>query len=53
MNKILIYPDPLLRKKSQLINKVGYEEKKLSKNMFEIMKDSIGIGLAAPQIGEL
>ena len=53
MNKILIYPDPLLRKKSQLINKVGYKEKKLSKNMFEIMKESIGIGLAAPQIGEL
>ena len=53
MNKILIHPDPLLRKKSQLINKVGYEEKRLSKNMFEIMKESIGIGLAAPQIGEL
>ena len=51
--KILIEPDPLLRKKSEPLEKVDDEIRKLMKDMLETMYDAPGIGLAAVQIGIL
>jgi peptide deformylase len=51
--KILTFPDPILRKKAQAVTKVTPELKALAENMVETMYSSRGIGLAAPQIGEL
>ena len=51
--KILIEPDPLLRKKSEPLEKVDGETRKIMKDMLETMYDAPGIGLAAVQIGIL
>ena len=51
--KILIEPDPLLRKRSDLIEKVDDTLKKLMNDMLETMYDAPGIGLAAIQLGIL
>lgn len=50
---ILKYPNPLLKKKSQPVEKVDREIQKLVEEMFETMYDAPGVGLAAPQIGIL
>jgi len=47
------YPDPILRKKCQEVKKVTEEIKNLSWDMVETMEENEGIGLAAPQVGEL
>ncbi len=51
--KILIEPDPLLRKKSEPLEQVDNETRKLMRDMLETMYDAPGIGLAAVQIGIL
>ena len=51
IKKILIEPDPILRKKCQPIEKVSQEERKLMDDMLETMYKAPGIGLAAVQIG--
>ena len=51
--KILIEPDPILRKKCEPLEKVDEETKKLMQDMLETMYDAPGIGLAAIQIGVL
>ena len=51
--KILIEPDPILRKKSDPLDQVDNEVRKLLKDMLETMYDAPGIGLAAVQIGIL
>lgn len=51
--KILTFPDPKLREISQPVEKFGPEIKELVQNMLETMYDANGIGLAAPQVGEL
>lgn len=48
---IRIYGDPVLRKKSMPLKKVGDEERLLFDDMVKIMRKSGGIGLAAPQVG--
>ena len=52
MGKILIYPDPVLRKENKLVGGVG---KQVLKEMEELKKilevDEKGVGLAAPQLG--
>ena len=48
---IRIYPDPILRKKSRQVRKVGNEERKLAYDMIETMRSSNGVGLAGPQVG--
>ena len=53
IKKILIEPDPILRKKCQPIEKVSQEERKLMDDMLETMYKAPGIGLAAIQIGIL
>ena len=47
------YPDPILRKKSQEVEVVTEEIKKLGQDMLETMLANQGIGLAAPQVGVL
>ena len=49
--EIKIYPDPVLRKKTSLVEKIGIDEQKLAYDMIETMRFAKGVGLAAPQIG--
>ncbi len=51
--EILRYPDPRLKKKSLPVEKVTPQLKKLAEDMLETMYDAPGVGLAAPQVGEL
>ena len=51
--RILIEPDPILRKKSQKLETVDDELRKLMDDMLETMYEAPGIGLAAVQIGIL
>ena len=51
--KILIEPDPILRKKSEPLDKVDDEIRKLMQEMLKTMYDAPGIGLAAVQVGIL
>src|SRR3989344_4939682 len=46
------YPEPVLRKKSREVGEITEEIKSLVLNMAENLKESGGVGLAAPQIGE-
>jgi len=48
---IYTYPDSILRKKAEKVIDIDDEIKSLIREMFLIMKDEGGIGLAAPQIG--
>ena len=50
---IVIEPDTLLRKKSEPIEKVDIEIRKLLDDMLETMYSAPGIGLAAVQVGIL
>lgn len=53
MLKVLIHPNPTLRKKSREVADVfSGGIKKLIPEMIETMKNSDGAGLAAPQVGE-
>ena len=51
--KIIIEPDPILRKKSTTFEKVDNDLRKLMDDMLETMYSAPGIGLAAVQIGIL
>ncbi len=51
--EILVLPDARLRAVAAPIEKVDDAVKKLAADMLETMYDAPGIGLAAPQIGEL
>ncbi len=51
--KILTFPDPVLREVSKPVESFGADIKKLTEDMIETMYDANGIGLAAPQVGEL
>lgn len=50
---ILRYPNPLLNKKSKAVRRVDDKIKRLIKDMIETVKAAPGVGLAAPQVGEL
>ncbi len=50
---IVIEPDPILRKKSQPLEEVNDEVRKLLDDMLETMYKAPGIGLAAVQVGIL
>ena len=45
-------PDPILREKAKRIKTFDANLKKLVADMFETMHENIGVGLAAPQIGQ-
>ncbi len=51
--KIIIEPDPILRKKSASLEKVDDDLRKLMDDMLETMYSAPGIGLAAVQVGVL
>ncbi len=51
--KIIIEPDPILRKKSHAIETVTSDVRKLMDEMLKTMYEAPGIGLAAVQIGVL
>jgi len=51
VKKILIEPNKLLHQVSELVEKVGDEERELMNDMLDTMYDAPGIGLAAIQIG--
>jgi peptide deformylase len=53
MDKIRIYPDPILRKKAQTIENIDGKVKDIADRMAKVMYANKGIGLAAPQIGIL
>jgi len=51
--EILTNQNPLLRKTSKPLAKITKETRELVSNMEETMRAAPGIGLAAPQVGEL
>ena len=53
IRKIIIEPDPILRKKSESLDKVDNELRKLMDDMLKTMYAAPGIGLAAVQVGIL
>ncbi len=48
---IVVYGDPVLKKKARDIKKGEVDVRQLSEDMFETMHGASGVGLAAPQIG--
>jgi peptide deformylase len=51
--KIFTFPDAVLAKKAQPVEKVGKEYFRIADDMLETMYDAPGIGLAANQVGLL
>lgn len=50
--KIITIENPILRKKAKKIEKIDDEIKRLAEDMLETLKNSNGVGLAAPQLGK-
>lgn len=50
---IRIYPDSILRRRSDSVGEVTGEIQKLAEDMVHTLRWANGVGLAAPQIGEL
>ena len=50
--KIILYPDPRLKKMSKPVQKFDQELRDLVTRMFEVMRKAEGVGLAAPQVGK-
>lgn len=50
--QIVLYPDPVLRRRAKPVERVDDSIRDLVREMFEIMDEEDGIGLAAPQVGE-
>ncbi len=53
LKKIIIHPDPRLKKACEQVGGISPELRKLATDMLETMYDAPGIGLAAPQVGVL
>ncbi len=51
MLKLVYAPDPILKKKCQPLAQVDDHHRALIKEMYEVMYDANGVGLAAPQVG--
>ena len=49
---IVLYGDPVLKRKATKIEKDHPDLKQLVEDMFETMYNANGVGLAAPQIGK-
>ncbi|NPB06183.1 MAG: peptide deformylase [Aquificae bacterium] len=52
MSRIRVFPDPVLTTPTEKVTAVDGEVKKLIKEMFRVMYEAEGVGLAANQIGE-
>ena len=48
---IILHPDPILKKRCAAVKQFGPEIKALAEQMFELMREGNGVGLAAPQVG--
>lgn len=53
IRNIVLYPDPVLKKKARTVTKFNERLHKLLDDMAETMYDAPGVGLAAPQVGIL
>jgi len=53
VREIVIWPDPILKKKASPVSQVDDSTRSLVNDMFETMYAADGVGLAAPQIGVL
>lgn len=53
LRTILHYPDPLLKRKAEPVTAFDADLKQLADDMVETMYAAPGVGLAAPQVGEL
>ena len=53
VREIVIWPDPILKKKASPVSLVDDSIRSLVNDMFETMYAADGVGLAAPQIGVL
>jgi len=53
IREILVWPDPLLKKTSAPVSRVDDATRRLLDDMCETMYAADGVGLAAPQIGDL
>lgn len=49
--EIVYYPDPRLREVAKPIEKIDDKVKEVAKEMFNVMYENRGIGLAGPQVG--
>ncbi len=49
--KIIEYPDPRLKKASQIVQTFDPSLVALAERMLELMREAKGVGLAAPQVG--
>jgi peptide deformylase len=50
--RVVLYPDPVLRKKAHPVARVDDAVRELVEDMFVVMDLEDGAGLAAPQVGE-
>jgi peptide deformylase len=53
LRNILIHPDPRLKKVVPLARGIDKDMRRLADDMLQTMYDAPGIGLAAPQVGEM
>ena len=49
--KIILYPDPRLKKANETVIAFDESLRKLAVDMFRLMREASGVGLAAPQVG--
>jgi len=49
--KIILYPNPVLKRQCEPVVEFGDELRRLADRMFELMREVRGVGLAAPQVG--
>ena len=49
--KIVLYPDPVLRRPCEPVPAVTEEVRGVAQRMLELMHEARGVGLAAPQVG--
>ena len=52
IREIILYGDPVLRKKGTRVEDITPEIRQLADDMVETMRDASGVGLAAQQVGE-
>ena len=49
--RVVFYPDPILRSVCQPVEEFGPDLQAVTDRMLELMRESKGVGLAAPQVG--
>jgi len=49
--RLRFYPDPALRRPAEPVTEINDELRRIATEMFRVMKDARGLGLAAPQVG--